>query len=117
MASVAMSAMTQSRSSRLNASVKRSTSSSSAAACASGVLILAGLLLADQVERQVALEPPGAMLEDVYGLPGAERQASRLDGHRDLRRGERRPDVARHVVGPLSHVPVALRILGHQPAE
>src|SRR5689334_13297756 len=112
-----MSAMTPSRSSRLNASVKRSTNSSRAAAWASPVLMLAGLLLADQVQRQVALEPPGAMLEDVYGLPGAERQASRLHGYGNLRRGEGGADVARHVVGPLGHVPVALRILRHEPAE
>src|ERR1700730_6873236 len=58
-----------------------------------------------------------AVLEDVDTLPGSENRLAIKDRYRELRIGERGPDVSRHVVGAFHCVAVQLVVLGGQTAE
>src|SRR5438105_3017661 len=118
-----MKAMTPSRSSRLNAAVKRITRSLSSAWV---VGVSAGMAppaagrgcrsLADEMQDELAAVPGGAVLEDVDRLPRAERERAVDDRDRELGRGEGGADVRRHVVGTFGGMAVEAVVLRNDPA-
>src|SRR5258708_430674 len=69
---------------------------------------------ADQVQQHVAAMRHGAVLEQIYALPGTERHAAVLDGNGKLGEGERGADVSRHVVRALYGVAIEAAVLGDE---
>jgi len=58
-----------------------------------------------------------AVLEEIEPLPGAQRELAALNRYRNRCRSQRRPDVARHVIGTFGGVSVGSRFARDEPAH